>query len=60
MNHHPYTRRELLRRCGMGFGAPGRENPYVEPGTYTVKLAIGGQEHETKLTLRKDPNAEWQ
>jgi photosystem II stability/assembly factor-like uncharacterized protein len=45
---------------GMGFGAPGRENPYVAPGTYTVKLSVGGQEHVTKLTLRKDPNSDWQ
>jgi len=44
---------------GMGFGAPGRENPYVEPGTYAVKLVVGGQEHVTKLTLRKDPNSDW-
>jgi photosystem II stability/assembly factor-like uncharacterized protein len=45
---------------GMGFGAPGRDNPYVAPGTYTVKLTVGGQEHVTKLMLRKDPNSEWQ
>jgi photosystem II stability/assembly factor-like uncharacterized protein len=45
---------------GMGFGAPGRDNPYVEPGTYTVKLVVDGQEHVTKITLRKDPNSDWQ
>ncbi len=43
----------------MGFGAPGRDNPYVAPGTYTVKLTVGGQEHVTKLMLRKDPNSDW-
>jgi photosystem II stability/assembly factor-like uncharacterized protein len=45
---------------GMGFGAPGRDNPYVEPGTYTVKLIVDGREHLTTLTLRKDPNSDWQ
>jgi photosystem II stability/assembly factor-like uncharacterized protein len=45
---------------GMGFGAPGRDNPYVAPGTYTVKLLVDGQEHVTTLTLRKDPNSDWQ
>jgi hypothetical protein len=44
----------------MGFGAPGRDNPYVEPGTYTVKLIVDGREHLTTLTLRKDPNSDWQ
>ena len=43
----------------MGFGAPGRENPYVEPGTYTVKLVAAGQEHVTTLTLQADPNGDW-
>jgi photosystem II stability/assembly factor-like uncharacterized protein len=32
-------------------------NPLVTPGRYTVKLAAGGQELVTKLTVRKDPNA---
>lgn len=45
---------------GMGFGAPGRDHPYVAPGVYTVKLFVDGREHATTLTLRKDPNSDWQ
>jgi hypothetical protein len=45
---------------GMGFGAPGRENPYVAPGVYTVKLIVEGREHVAMLTLLKDPNSDWQ
>lgn len=44
---------------GMGFGAPGRDNPYVAPGVYTVKLLVDGREHVTTLTLRSDPHADW-
>jgi len=33
-----------------------RSGPLVEPGEYTVKLAVGKQEFTEKLIVRKDPN----
>ncbi len=33
-----------------------RSGPLVEPGVYTVKLAVGKQEFTGKLTVLKDPN----
>ncbi|MFQ5744477.1 MAG: WD40/YVTN/BNR-like repeat-containing protein [Acidobacteriota bacterium] len=32
--------------------------PLVAPGTYTVRLRVGGQEHRQQLTVLKDPNTE--
>jgi hypothetical protein len=42
-----------------GRAAPdiGRATYLVVPGTYTVKLSAGGQEHTTQLVVRKDPNS---
>ncbi len=37
---------------------PGRSSgPRVAPGTYTVKLSVGGQEFTQKLTVKKGPNS---
>jgi photosystem II stability/assembly factor-like uncharacterized protein len=35
----------------------GRVTPRVAPGTYTVKLSVGGQDFTQKLVVQKDPNA---
>ena len=42
-----------------GRAAPdiGRATFLVVPGTYTVKLSVGGQEQTTQLVVRKDPNS---
>ena len=47
--------------AGIGYDAKpapwiGRVSMTVPPGTYTVKLAAGGQELSEKLEVRKDPN----
>lgn len=34
----------------------GRLTILQPPGTYTVKLAVGGREHTRQLVVRKDPN----
>jgi len=34
----------------------GRVGPLVAPGTYTVKLVVGGKELTQKLVVKKDPN----
>jgi photosystem II stability/assembly factor-like uncharacterized protein len=44
---------------GLPFGPMNRPTPLVPPGSYTVKLAVDGQEYTTTLSLRKDPNADW-
>jgi hypothetical protein len=54
------TAASAAAKRGMGFGAPGRDNPYVAAGVYTVKLAVDDREHVATLTLRKDPNSDWQ
>ena len=35
----------------------GRVSVLMPPGTYTVKLAVGGQEFTQSLEVRKDPNS---
>ncbi|HEX2458147.1 MAG TPA: hypothetical protein VHI99_30910 [Vicinamibacterales bacterium] len=45
---------------GLPFGPMNRPTPLVPPGVYTVKLSVEGKAYQTKLTLRKDPNADWQ
>ncbi len=37
---------------GIGGGQTG---PRVEPGTYTVKMSVGGRDFTQKLVVRKDP-----
>ncbi len=34
----------------------GRVSALMPPGTYTVKLIVGGQEHTRTVEVRKDPN----
>jgi photosystem II stability/assembly factor-like uncharacterized protein len=38
-----------------GFGAFGAMGPRVEPGDYTVKIAVGGKEATTTVTVQEDP-----
>ncbi len=38
------------------FPTGGRFAPLAPPGTYTVKLLVGGKEYTRSLTVRKDPN----
>jgi hypothetical protein len=38
-------------------GGGGRMTVLAPPGTYTVKLIVGGQELTQPLTVRKDPNS---
>ena len=42
-----------------GRGAPGlgRFSVLMPPGTYTVKLSVGGREYAQPLEVRKDPNS---
>jgi photosystem II stability/assembly factor-like uncharacterized protein len=40
----------------QAFGAP-RLSVLMPPGTYTVKLSVGGREQTQPLVVRKDPNA---
>ncbi len=42
-------------RAAGGFG--GAQGILVPPGTYSVKLAIGGREFTQPLTVRKDPHS---
>jgi len=47
--------RLTLRNYALNRGLFG---PLAVPGTYTVKLAVGGQEFSQKLTVKKDPHSE--
>ena len=41
-----------------GFGAGGGRMTILQPpGTYTVKLSVGGREYTQQLTVRKDPHS---
>jgi hypothetical protein len=40
---------------GGGFGGLFTQGPLVEPGTYIVKLNIGGKEYSTKVVVEPDP-----
>ncbi len=42
-------------RGGRGFGGPPA--PQAGPGTYRVRLTIGGQTYDTTLSIRADPEA---
>ncbi len=42
---------------GRPMPSPGRLGPLAPPGTYTVKVSIGGLEASQPLILRKDPNS---
>ena len=37
--------------------ALGRFSVLMPPGTYTVKLSVGGREFRQPLVVRKDPNS---
>jgi len=42
---------------GTREGAGGRMTILQPPGTYTVKLTVGGREYTQQLTVRKDPHS---
>jgi photosystem II stability/assembly factor-like uncharacterized protein len=42
---------------GTREGGGGRMTILQPPGTYTVKLSVGGKEYTQPLTVRKDPNS---
>ena len=39
---------------GRGFGGDLIRGPWVVPGTYTVRLEVGGESHETSVEVRED------
>jgi photosystem II stability/assembly factor-like uncharacterized protein len=46
-----------IRETG-GFGAGGGRMTIMQPpGTYTVKLSVGGRDYTQQLTVRKDPHS---
>jgi len=47
-----------IRESEGGFGAGGGGMTILQPpGTYTVKLSIGGRDYTQPLTIRKDPHS---
>jgi photosystem II stability/assembly factor-like uncharacterized protein len=40
---------------GGGFGAFFNQGPLLEPGTYNLKLSVGGKEFTTKVVVEVDP-----
>jgi photosystem II stability/assembly factor-like uncharacterized protein len=52
--HAPETRPGPEGRSAPG---TGRLSVLMPPGTYTVKLAVGGREYAQPLEVRKDPNS---
>ncbi len=40
---------------GGGFGGLFNQGPLVEPGTYNVKLSVGGKDFTTKVVVEADP-----
>jgi photosystem II stability/assembly factor-like uncharacterized protein len=50
----PYPRREAEEDEAGEFGPPPG-GPYALPGTYTVRLTVDGESHDTKVTVRVDP-----
>jgi single-strand DNA-binding protein len=39
---------------GGGFGGIFNQGPLVEPGTYLVKLSVGGKDYTTKVVVEPD------
>src|SRR6185369_11537371 len=47
-----------LRESEGGFGAGGGEFAILQaPGTYTVKLSVGGRDYTQQLRVLKDPHS---
>src|SRR5262249_147387 len=47
-----------IRESGGGFGGGGGGLATMQaPGTYTVKLSVGGRDYTEKLTVLKDPHS---
>ena len=40
---------------GGGFGAFFQQGPLLEPGTYNLKLSVGGKDFTTKVVVEADP-----
>lgn len=55
---------EQLRRIeeagggGGGFG-PQRNGPSIDPGEYTVEIAVGSDKATTKVVVEEDPRIDW-
>lgn len=49
-----YEAAEMIQGAILDSGDP-REGPMAPPGTYTVKLTVGGQSQTTTLTVNPDP-----
>ena len=48
---------EGIRESGGFGGGGGRMTILQPPGTYTVKLSVGGRDYTQQLTVRKDPHS---